>query len=203
MLVPESGDSIQTLKAGLMEIADIFVVNKADRPGADRLRNELELMLGLRDGSTLKNVPAHHGVDLSRADDDRRAARDESGACRARGREGRSTPERVDAAGAAHRCGEGRGNRPRSSPRSTGTSVILKRAGRSASAGARGYANASSTSLKSGCERRLWNDAATNEWLDDQLGALEAGTTNPFDVADAAAGSEWRPSDADRLRTDA
>ena len=48
VLVPESGDSIQTLKAGLMEIADLFVVNKADRPGADRLRNELELMLGLR-----------------------------------------------------------------------------------------------------------------------------------------------------------
>src|SRR5688500_7290503 len=38
VLVPESGDSIQTLKAGLMEIADIFVVNKADRPGADRIR---------------------------------------------------------------------------------------------------------------------------------------------------------------------
>src|SRR6185369_9513604 len=36
ILVPESGDSIQTLKAGLMEIADLFVVNKADRPGADR-----------------------------------------------------------------------------------------------------------------------------------------------------------------------
>src|SRR5205809_3272832 len=69
VLVPESGDSIQTLKAGLMEIADIFIVNKADRPGADRLRNELELMLGLRNGAgaTLKNVPAHHGVDLSRA----------------------------------------------------------------------------------------------------------------------------------------
>ncbi|HVD60604.1 MAG TPA: methylmalonyl Co-A mutase-associated GTPase MeaB, partial [Gemmatimonadaceae bacterium] len=66
VLVPESGDSIQTLKAGLMEIADIFAVNKADRPGADRLRNELELMIGLRDGNTLKNVPAHHGVDLSR-----------------------------------------------------------------------------------------------------------------------------------------
>src|SRR3954465_6938802 len=66
VLVPESGDSIQTLKAGLMEIADIFVVNKADRPGADRLRNELELMIGLRNGNTLKNVPAHHGVDLGR-----------------------------------------------------------------------------------------------------------------------------------------
>src|SRR3954453_5039907 len=67
VLVPESGDSIQTLKAGLMEIADIFVVNKADRPGADRLRHELELMLGMRGGEVLKNVPAHHGVDLGRA----------------------------------------------------------------------------------------------------------------------------------------
>src|SRR3954471_6191465 len=67
VLVPESGDSIQTLKAGLMEIADIFAVNKSDRPGADRLRNELELMIGLRSGDTLKNVPAHHGVDLGRA----------------------------------------------------------------------------------------------------------------------------------------
>jgi LAO/AO transport system kinase len=35
-LVPEAGDSIQALKAGLMEVADIFVVNKADRPGAEQ-----------------------------------------------------------------------------------------------------------------------------------------------------------------------
>ncbi len=48
VLVPESGDSIQTLKAGLMEIADIFVVNKADRPGADRLRLDIERMLKLQ-----------------------------------------------------------------------------------------------------------------------------------------------------------
>lgn len=48
VLVPESGDSIQTLKAGLMEIADVFVVNKSDRPGADKLRREIEIMLGLR-----------------------------------------------------------------------------------------------------------------------------------------------------------
>ena len=34
VVVPEAGDEIQTMKAGLMEIADIFVVNKADRPGA-------------------------------------------------------------------------------------------------------------------------------------------------------------------------
>ncbi|MEJ7760570.1 MAG: methylmalonyl Co-A mutase-associated GTPase MeaB [Gemmatimonadaceae bacterium] len=66
VLVPESGDSIQTLKAGVMEIADIFVVNKADRPGADRLRNDVELMLGLRKGAAHPKVPAHHGVDLKR-----------------------------------------------------------------------------------------------------------------------------------------
>lgn len=46
-LVPEAGDTIQTMKAGLMEIADIFVVNKADRPGASKLVAELEAMLTL------------------------------------------------------------------------------------------------------------------------------------------------------------
>lgn len=46
-LVPEAGDTIQTMKAGLMEIADIFVVNKADRPGADKLMVELQTMMML------------------------------------------------------------------------------------------------------------------------------------------------------------
>ncbi len=45
VLVPESGDEIQTMKAGLMEIADIFVVNKSDRPGADAFVNNLRMML--------------------------------------------------------------------------------------------------------------------------------------------------------------
>jgi LAO/AO transport system kinase len=44
LLVPEGGDAIQTLKAGLMEIADIFVLNKADREGADRLIRDLRTM---------------------------------------------------------------------------------------------------------------------------------------------------------------
>ena len=48
VLVPESGDSIQAMKAGLMEIADIFVINKADREGADRIAVELEAVLGLQ-----------------------------------------------------------------------------------------------------------------------------------------------------------
>src|SRR6266508_1377768 len=41
VLVPESGDGIQTLKAGVMEIADLYVINKSDRPGADKLRQEV------------------------------------------------------------------------------------------------------------------------------------------------------------------
>ena len=49
ILVPESGDSIQVMKAGLMEIADVFVVNKADRPEADKLVKELITMVGLGD----------------------------------------------------------------------------------------------------------------------------------------------------------
>ncbi len=66
VLVPESGDGIQAMKAGLMEIADVFVVNKADRPGADRLLKEIRQAMHLRAGTALKNVPAHHGADLSR-----------------------------------------------------------------------------------------------------------------------------------------
>ena len=67
VLVPESGDAIQAMKAGLMEIADIFVVNKADRPGADRLAKQIRQALHLKAGHALKDVPAHHGVDLSNA----------------------------------------------------------------------------------------------------------------------------------------
>ena len=44
-IVPEAGDEIQTMKAGMMEIADMFVVNKADRPGADTFVKNLRLML--------------------------------------------------------------------------------------------------------------------------------------------------------------
>lgn len=49
VLVPESGDGIQAMKAGLMEVADLFVVNKADRPGAERLRSEIRVVNQLRE----------------------------------------------------------------------------------------------------------------------------------------------------------
>ncbi len=48
VFVPESGDAIQAMKSGLMEIADIFCLNKSDRPGADRIRAEVESILDVQ-----------------------------------------------------------------------------------------------------------------------------------------------------------
>lgn len=48
VVVPESGDAVQTMKAGLMEIADVFCVNKSDRPGAERMGAELRMALETR-----------------------------------------------------------------------------------------------------------------------------------------------------------
>ncbi len=50
LATPESGDAVQAMKAGLLEIADLFVVNKADRPGADRMVRELRQMVHLGSG---------------------------------------------------------------------------------------------------------------------------------------------------------
>jgi LAO/AO transport system kinase len=50
VLVPGMGDDVQTIKAGIMEIADIFVINKSDLPGADNVERELQAMLSLAEG---------------------------------------------------------------------------------------------------------------------------------------------------------
>jgi LAO/AO transport system kinase len=47
ILVPGMGDDVQTIKAGIMEIADIFVINKSDREGADRVEREIRSMQSL------------------------------------------------------------------------------------------------------------------------------------------------------------
>jgi LAO/AO transport system kinase len=56
ILCPESGDAIQTMKAGLFEIADIIVVNKTDNPGADNFVRDIQAMLQLREQSWW-NIP--------------------------------------------------------------------------------------------------------------------------------------------------
>jgi LAO/AO transport system kinase len=50
VLVPGMGDDVQALKAGIMEIADVFVINKSDQPGAAQTEHEIQAMLGLAEG---------------------------------------------------------------------------------------------------------------------------------------------------------
>jgi len=57
VVVPESGDEVQTMKAGLMEIADIFVINKSDRPDADLFERNLKLMLAPSFTKNAKEIP--------------------------------------------------------------------------------------------------------------------------------------------------
>lgn len=182
VLVPESGDSIQTLKAGLMEIADLFTVNKADRPGADRLRHEIEIMLGLRHGNSLRNVPAHHGVQLGRpltheeklAMNPARAAREAAAAehpeawtppvLRTVASQGEGVEEVVAALERHFGYLEASGtlrDRRRARLRERVVDVVEQKV-----------------------RKRLWSDERTTRWLDDQLAALEAGTQTPFDVAE-------------------
>ncbi len=73
LVPPGSGDDVQMLKAGILEIADVFVVNKADVDGADRTVRDLREMVHMRDASPLAG---HHGagavvdVEADAADDD-------------------------------------------------------------------------------------------------------------------------------------
>ncbi|GAB1341276.1 methylmalonyl Co-A mutase-associated GTPase MeaB [Gemmatimonas sp.] len=183
VLVPESGDSIQTLKAGVMEIADVYTVNKADRPGADRLRNDIELMLGLRAGHAMQNMPAHHGVDLQHMPD-RDAMRDAMNPARAARAAAKAehpeqwTPpvlrsiaaqndgigEIADALDRHFRYLESSGElrtRRRARLRERVMEVVEQQ-----------------------LRQRLWQDADTLAWLDAQLDGLESGSLVPFAVAD-------------------
>jgi LAO/AO transport system kinase len=175
VLVPESGDSIQTLKAGLMEIADLFVVNKADRPGADRLRLDIELMLGLRGGHALKDTPAHHGVDLRTVGNPARAAR----AAAARDDGEHWTPPVLSSVGTT---GEGIPELLAALDRHF---VYLQQSG---ALGGRRRARQRERVVdvvEQRVRQRLWTDAETGAWLDARIPDLEAGRTSPYAVAEA------------------
>lgn len=174
VLVPESGDSIQTLKAGVMEIADIFAVNKADRPGADRLRNELELMLGLRGGHGLKNVPAHHGVDLRNVANPAKAAR----AAAAEAEPDRWTPPVLATTGAT---GAGIDALVEALDRHY---EFLDRTGGLRERRRKRLRERVIEVVERKVHQRLWLHAPTNEWVESRIAALERGEATPFGVAD-------------------
>ncbi len=173
VLVPESGDSIQTLKAGLMEIADLYVVNKADRPGADRLRHELELMLGLRMGQTYRNVPAHHGVDLKAVLNPARAARDA-----ARGAETDAWTPPVLATAAVK--GEGLDELVAALDRHFN---YLEQSGELHERRRMRLRERVVDVVERLVRSRLWRDADTNAWLAGRLPELEQGSLTPYGAA--------------------
>ena len=195
VLVPESGDSIQAMKAGLMEIADLFVINKADRPGAERLAREVEMMLHLRAGRVMHKLPAHHGVDLDRVR--RRAAPGE-----------RPAGDRPAAAGATEDGGAGQ---PEAwtipvlqTVAATGQGVDalvealdrhhawLEASGELGRRRRRRLAERVREAVDRGLRQRAWTEAGGAAILEESLPALEAGTITPYEVAErivrAAAG---------------
>lgn len=174
VLVPESGDSIQTLKAGVMEIADIFVVNKSDRPGADRLRNDVELMLGLRKGASYANVPAHHGIDLKRMNPARVARED--------ARDDRAetwTPPVLRAVAAK---GEGIDEIMKSLDRHF---AYLEKSGELRSRRRERLIERVVEVAERRMKHRLWDEPGTMRWLEARVDDLEAGKVTPVAVADS------------------
>ena len=175
VLVPESGDSIQAMKAGLMEIADVFVVNKADRPDAERLRHEVELMLGLRLGQVSRNVPAHHGVDMRKLRNPAHAARQAA----QRESDDQWTPPVL-----ATIADRGEGIEPLAAAidrhfdylERSGTLYVRRR---------ERLRERVVEAVERRVRERLWDDPAVTTWVDDQLSEIEAGRVTPFAAADA------------------
>jgi len=175
VLVPESGDSVQAMKAGLMEIADVFVVNKADRPDAERLRHEIEMTLGLRlGGSTMRNVPAHHGVDLKKLRNPAHAARQAS-------QENAADTWTPPVLATIADRGEGIDALAAALDRHFD---YLSRSGMLESRRRERLRERVVEAVERRLRQRLWADPEIAAWMDAQLPALEAGTLTPFAVAD-------------------
>jgi LAO/AO transport system kinase len=172
VLVPESGDSIQAMKAGLMEIADVFVINKADRPGADRLAQELEVMLHMRLGESAPAGAGHHGVSLRSVG---RAARE-----RAREVAAERQVWAIPVLKTVAQSGEGLDELVTTLDRHA---VYLEESGELSRRRQRRMAER----VRAVVERRLrvlaWRRGPGEEILEAALPALEAGEESPYSVA--------------------
>jgi LAO/AO transport system kinase len=174
ILVPESGDSIQALKAGLMEIADIFVVNKADRPGAERVRNDIELMLGMRHGHAMDAAEGHHGLDLKAIANPgkaaRQAARDDQSA--------RWTPPVVLTTAPK---GEGIGDLAGFLDRHH---HYLEEGGELRERRRRRLREQVMDVADYRLRRRLWSDEQVKAFVDSVIPRIERGEVSPYGIAD-------------------
>ena len=187
-LVPESGDSIQAMKAGLMEASDIFVINKADRPGADRMAREISQMLHMREGRALRNVPAHHGVDLKAAaraaEPQRPVPADELATWRipvlqTAAHEGRGVPELALALDDHRRWLEETGERQQR---------LLRR-----------VAQRVRDAVDRSARRTIWSTRGGDAILASALPALRAGDVSPYEVAARIISATLEPDGRERI----
>ena len=160
---------------GVMEIADIFVVNKADRPGADKLRQEIEVTLGIRPGQRL---PARAGASWRQP---RRSSRTTA----------RTVDSRRDrrARMAAPRCS------PRVATKGEGIDELVERARRATTPGWNAAGDLARRRRRRLLDRtREVVDRATRQWVWEETGARAgdpraarrrgAGRVSPYEVAD-------------------
>jgi len=174
VLVPESGDSIQAMKAGLMEIADIFVVNKADRPGADKLAQELETMLHMRTGEAGTGPAGHHGVSARMA--------------RRQGSERAPAPVpvtedrtwTVPVLKAVAPKGEGVDDLLATLDRHR---VYLQESGQLSQRRLRRYEDRTRAAVERELKDLVWRRGSGQQILEDALPALESGAESPYSVS--------------------
>ncbi|HET9039633.1 MAG TPA: methylmalonyl Co-A mutase-associated GTPase MeaB [Gemmatimonadales bacterium] len=170
VLVPESGDGIQTLKSGVMEIADLFVVNKADRGGAEKLRQEIEVTLGIRRGNAFRTMAAHHGgrsggqavrrSDTSEATD--RPAWDPTVLLTVAAK-GEGVPELIDALDRHHAW-----------LAASGTLEARRR---------RRLLERTREVVERATRRWIWDETRADERIAERLDEIAAGRVSPYEVA--------------------
>jgi LAO/AO transport system kinase len=166
VLVPESGDGIQALKSGVMEIADLFVVNKGDRPGAPKLQREIELALDLRAGKAFRNVPAHHGALKTMAAAAREEERKEGWrppVLTTIGVTGEGIAELVQALDEHWRVTEESG------------ALAARRRDR--------LAERTRAAVRRGVDRWIWSDGPAGDLMNARLDDVAEGRLSPYDVA--------------------
>ncbi|MBM4187398.1 MAG: methylmalonyl Co-A mutase-associated GTPase MeaB [Gemmatimonadetes bacterium] len=168
VLVPESGDGIQTLKSGVMEVADIFVVNKADRPGAEKLQQEIEVTLGIRRGNAYRRIRAHHGVSLAKAGGQgspppEASAGWEPPVLLAKALDGDGVPSIVEAIERHHQAGEASGELGERRRRRVveRTREVVGRM----------------------LQRWVWSESPADRWIGDRVEEMLAGAVSPYEVA--------------------
>jgi LAO/AO transport system kinase len=165
VLVPESGDGIQTLKAGVMEIAELYVINKSDRPGADKLKQEVEVMLGIRRGNAFAHITPHHSPKAATGGKGRQRgdADWEAPVLKTIASKGDGVPALVDALDRHH--------------------AFLMSSGKLEERRKRRLAARTRAVVNRAIRQWVWEETDAEALLSKRLDDVAAGTRSPYDVA--------------------